>query len=813
MNRARRPPASEGSAPSRRPASPRRSCRTASRSRSSRGEGFRSRAPASSCAGASGTSPARRPASAPSRGGSPRGNRRRHRARSRGPGAGGRGRPPAARGPTRSRSAPTASPRGCRSSSTSWPTSSADRPSRRTGSRARATSRTRSSRRASRSPRSGGPGVRARGLRRAPVRDDRADAGVDRRRHARAPRGRGGAPARPGRALLLVAGDVDAEAAIAAAGSAFGDWSAGGPVPPPVAAPVATGGPRRILVLEGPAPSRRTSWSGTSASRGPTPDACPGPRARDDDLRRLLHVALVQNLREEKGYTYSPGARRAGSPGGHRPLLRGGPDRGDGRRPQRGPLRDGADGADRTEATDEEMERAFRREAGSLAIALQTAAGVADGSPALGPGRSRRDRPVRSGARGGDERRRPPRLPTRLRDRLRPDRRRRRRGGDPGRARDVRGDRGGPGGKVRRVPEVGAQPTVVVPAFGRVESSAGPSVSRRRRGRPDRPRGRRGARSRGGAPREFPGVEVLRTEAPVYWTGAIRLGIEHALADGALGRLLQPGRDRRPGLLRAPRRDGGTIPRFVLGSAVVYAQATASSGRRGPAWSGSGGASGSCPRRPVGRASGGSLSRRLAVRDGNVRSRERLRDDRAARRRAVSDGVGRRGFTLRAGGAGIPILLDPGLRLSHEVGRYDARVAPAPTFAEYVSWLRSPTHNISLSAQRESLAPARAEGALARLLRPAVRCSCSSTSSASGSSSPRPDEAARRVLASPDTMRSSSRPASPASRSRAGGPRSGVPGFRRWLFLAVLSRRAGRLRRRHRLPRPTRASSDPTASS
>ena len=58
-------------------------------------------------------------------------------------------------------------------------------------------------------------------------------------------------------------------------------------------------------------------------------------------------------------------------------------------------------------------------------------------------------------------------------------------------------------------------------------------------------------------------------------------------------------------------------------------------------------------------------------------------------------------FTLRALGAGIPILLDPRLRLSHEVGRYDARVAPAPTFAEYVSWLRSPIHNISLSAQRE----------------------------------------------------------------------------------------------------------------
>jgi predicted Zn-dependent peptidase len=86
---------------------------------------------------------------------------------------------------------------------------------------------------------------------------------------------------------------------------------------------------------------------------------------------------LVQNLREAKGYTYSPGAAASWLAGC-------------GTVRSFAAVRTEVTGAAlnevlyemermaTTEATDEEMERAFRREAGSLAIALQTAAGVAD---------------------------------------------------------------------------------------------------------------------------------------------------------------------------------------------------------------------------------------------------------------------------------------------------------------------------------------------------------------------------------------------------------------------------------------------------
>ena len=86
---------------------------------------------------------------------------------------------------------------------------------------------------------------------------------------------------------------------------------------------------------------------------------------------------LVQNLREEKGYTYSPGAGASWLAGC-------------GTVRSYAAVRTEVTGAAlneilyemermaTTQATDEELERAFRRDAGSLAISLQTAAGVAD---------------------------------------------------------------------------------------------------------------------------------------------------------------------------------------------------------------------------------------------------------------------------------------------------------------------------------------------------------------------------------------------------------------------------------------------------
>ena len=181
---------------------------------------------------------------------------------------------------------------------------------------------------------------------------------------------------RPERALLLVAGDVDAKEAIAAAGSAFGEWNAGGSAPPSVAAPAATDGPRRLLVLDRPGSVQTNLMVGNLGFPRTDPDA------RALELAMTIYGGsfpsrLVQNLREAKGYTYSPGAAASWLDGC-------------GTVRSFAAVRTEVTGAAlneilyemermaTTEATDEEMERAFRREAGSLAIALQTAAGVAD---------------------------------------------------------------------------------------------------------------------------------------------------------------------------------------------------------------------------------------------------------------------------------------------------------------------------------------------------------------------------------------------------------------------------------------------------
>jgi len=254
------------------------------------------------------------------------------------------------------------------------------------------------------------------------------------------------------------------------------------------------------------------------------------------------------------------------------------------------------------------------------------------------------------------------------------------------------------------VPEVFARPTVIVPAFGRPESTrralrslvdAGAAgillVDDEGRGHGDELR------------REFPGVEVLRTEAPVYWTGAIRIGVEHALAGGARSILFfNQDVTVAPGYFERLAATAERFPDALIGSAVAYAQ------RDGLVWSAGarmewfgrgfrvlhhGRPVEELPAEPfpvdwlfgMGTYVPAGVVERIGLPD--------------AERFPMAWGDA--DFTLRARGAGVPILLDPGLRLAHEVGRYDARVAPAPTFAQYVSWMKSPIHNISLSAQRE----------------------------------------------------------------------------------------------------------------
>ncbi|MFN7990456.1 MAG: glycosyltransferase [Thermoanaerobaculia bacterium] len=249
-----------------------------------------------------------------------------------------------------------------------------------------------------------------------------------------------------------------------------------------------------------------------------------------------------------------------------------------------------------------------------------------------------------------------------------------------------------------------APPTVVVPAYGRPESTRRALRSLVDAGATaillvdDAGRGHGDVL---GA--EFPGVEVLRTETSVYWTGAIRLGIEHALARGARSVLLfNQDVTVAPGYFERLSATSARFPGAVIGSAVVYAQ------REGLVWAAGvrmewfgrgfrvlhhGTGADDLPAEPfsvdwlfgMGTCVPAGVFGKIGLPDA----------DRFPMAWGDAD------FTLRASGAGIPVLLDPRLRLAHEVGPYDARVAPAPRFSEYVSWLGSRHHNISLSAQRE----------------------------------------------------------------------------------------------------------------
>lgn len=248
------------------------------------------------------------------------------------------------------------------------------------------------------------------------------------------------------------------------------------------------------------------------------------------------------------------------------------------------------------------------------------------------------------------------------------------------------------------------RPTIIVPAFGRPEST-------RRALRSLVDAGADGiilvddeGKGHGDAFRdEFPAVEILRTAAPVYWTGAIRLGIQRALTNGARSVLFfNQDVTVAPDFFERLAATAARFPAAVIGSAVVYAQdedLVWSAGVR-MEWFGRGfrvlhhgGSVEGLPDEPfpvdwlfgMGTYVPAGVFEKIGLPDA----------DRFPMAWGDAD------FTLRARAAGVPILLDPRLRLAHEVGRYDARVAPAPSFVEYLSWLKSPTHNISLSAQRE----------------------------------------------------------------------------------------------------------------
>lgn len=112
----------------------------------------------------------------------------------------------------------------------------------------------------------------------------------------------------PDRALLVVAGRIDADEAFRLAERAFGDWKASGvDVPPTPAAPRQAEAQRVLLQRDGSVQSTlRLASPGVPAS---DPDAIPLQLA-GTVLGGSFSSRVMQNLREEKGYTYGA---RAGS--------------------------------------------------------------------------------------------------------------------------------------------------------------------------------------------------------------------------------------------------------------------------------------------------------------------------------------------------------------------------------------------------------------------------------------------------------------------------------------------------------------------
>lgn len=203
--------------------------------------------------------------------------------------------------------------------------------------------------------------------------------------------------------------------------------------------------------------------------------------------------------------------------------------------------------------------------------------------------------------------------------------------------------------------------------------------------------------------REFPGVDVIRTSVPVWWTGAIVLGIERARALGAEAVLFfnQDVTCAKDYFARLGEAVEGN-PGALVGSAVMYAQ------EPGRVWSAGGSVEwwGRGIRVLRHGAPGADLPVKPYPADWlfgmgtcvpcEVFDRIGLPD---AARFPMS--WGDLDFSLRAKRAGIPVLVAPGARLFHEVGDYDARIAGAPTARQYAGWMADDKHNLSLSAHAE----------------------------------------------------------------------------------------------------------------
>jgi predicted Zn-dependent peptidase len=113
------------------------------------------------------------------------------------------------------------------------------------------------------------------------------------------------------RAHLYIAGKFDSAAIKAAIARAFGSWT-GGPAPVTLAAPHQAG-PRVILIDRPDAPQTTLRLSFDAAVAGSAADI--PQRVTNSLLGGAFSSRITTNIRETKGYTYSPGSGVAFNPG------------------------------------------------------------------------------------------------------------------------------------------------------------------------------------------------------------------------------------------------------------------------------------------------------------------------------------------------------------------------------------------------------------------------------------------------------------------------------------------------------------------
>ena len=115
---------------------------------------------------------------------------------------------------------------------------------------------------------------------------------------------------RPNNAFLIVVGAVDANAVVTAAEKAFGGWARGDVPKPTFAAPPALSG-RHVYFVQRPNSIQSSIALGNIAvKRG-------DPRWYEITLANTIYGGafnsrIIRNIREEKGYTYSPGSQITG---------------------------------------------------------------------------------------------------------------------------------------------------------------------------------------------------------------------------------------------------------------------------------------------------------------------------------------------------------------------------------------------------------------------------------------------------------------------------------------------------------------------